>query len=103
MREGARLQLGGRKDHFVGYGPSLSAPRRDNPEAVTCGHDSLKSSLTEKHHQRGEQRLRIVLTLIYRRRRRAVLEQEVNRLPRGAGGVFDGERDILRNPPRTGR
>ena len=39
-----------------------------------------------KHLQRVEQRLRIVLALINRRRRGAALEQEVNCFPRRAGG-----------------
>ena len=55
------------------------------------------TALTEKHLQRAEQRLRIVLALINGRRRGAALEQKVNRFPRRAGRVFDGERHIPRN------
>src|SRR5438552_17821260 len=44
-----------------------------------------------KHLQRVEQRLRLVLALINRRRRGAALEQAVNRSPRRAGGALDGE------------
>src|SRR5215471_2461697 len=44
-----------------------------------------------KHLQRAQQRLRIVLALIYRWRRGAALEQEVNCFPRRAGGALDGE------------
>src|SRR5262249_9548130 len=56
-----------------------------------------RGSLADKHFQRVEQRLWIVLTLIYWRRRGAALEQDVDRLPRRANGAFDGEGYFPRN------
>src|SRR5262249_55551128 len=53
--------------------------------------------LADKHSQRIEQRLWIVLTLIHWRRRGAALEQDVDRLPRRADGAFDGEGYFPRN------
>src|SRR5215831_6318656 len=51
----------------------------------------------DKHFQRVEQRLWIVLTLIHWRRRGAALEQDVDRFPRRADGAFDGEGYFPRN------
>src|SRR5271165_7407896 len=89
----------------VQVAPSQTCRRRDpsgrgSLEAAACGHDRINSrrpSLTEKHLERVEQRLRIVVGLINGRRLGAALEQGVNGIPGGAGGVFDGERDLLRN------
>src|SRR5215831_18504979 len=51
----------------------------------------------DKNLQRGEQRFQIALGLINGRGRGRALEQEVNRFPRRAGGIFDGECHIPRN------
>src|SRR6476659_10984407 len=45
----------------------------------------------------GRYALRIELALINGRRRRATLEQAVNGVPGGASGVFEGERNVLRD------
>src|SRR6201986_563363 len=56
-----------------------------------------RRSREDKHFQRVEQRLWIVVTLVYRRWRGTALEQDVDRLPRRANGAFDGEGNLSRN------
>jgi hypothetical protein len=64
---------------------------------------------SDKYLQRIKQCLRIVLTLINGRRRRAALEQDVDRFPRRADRAFDGEGyfprnlDVLADEPEIGR
>jgi hypothetical protein len=56
-----------------------------------------RTSLPDKHVQRIEQRLQIVLALIYWRRRGPTLEQVIDHFPRRSNGAFDGEGYFLRN------
>src|SRR5215471_19869583 len=65
--------------------------------ATRFGNSRSGSPRKEKHLQRGEQCLEIVLGLINGWGCGAALEQEVNRFPRRAGGVFDSERHIPRS------
>ena len=68
------------------------------PQPASTPHFvAWRGSLVDKHFQRVEQRLWIVLTLIHGRRRGAALEQDVDRLPRRADGAFDGEGYFPRN------
>src|SRR5262245_33635475 len=68
-----------------------------------------RGSLGDKYFQRIKQGLRIVLTLINRRRRGAALEQDVDRFPRRADRAFDGEGyfpgnlDVLADESEIGR
>jgi len=80
------------------YGNGRHAPISGEDQArliaaVLTNYASARPSSANpcKHLQRAEQRLRIVLALINRRRRGAALEQEVNCFPRRAGGALDGE------------
>src|SRR6202043_3932240 len=59
--------------------------------------NNREDALADKHFERVEQRLWIVLTLIHWGRRRAALEQDVDRLPRRADRAFDGEGYFPRN------
>src|SRR3974377_1026074 len=54
-----------------------------------------RRSRMEKHLQRIQQRLRIVLALINRRRCGAALEQDIDRLPRRADRALEGESYFL--------
>src|SRR5262249_37737817 len=69
----------------------------------------VRRSRTEKHLQRIQQRLRIVLALIDRRRCGAALEQDIDCLPRRADrvldreGYFPGHLDVLADESKIGR
>src|SRR5262249_16369618 len=68
-----------------------------------------RRSLTDKHLQCVEQRLRIILTLIDGRRHGAAVEQDMDRLPGRADGALDGEGyfsghvDVLADESEIGR
>src|SRR5262249_11463868 len=77
--------------------PAISSALSSLPASLFSSNDfetgssQRRRSLTDKHLQCVEQRLRIILTLIDGRRHGAALEQDMDRLPGRADGALDGE------------